>query len=1033
MEFRILGSTEVWIGGRQLALTAAKQRALLATILLDAGRPVPVSRLMDAIWGDDQPASAGAVIQTYVSSLRRLLHRAGAPEVIVTHPSGYLIRVAPEQLDLCRFEALVEAGRAAADDGRDHEAAEALRAALAQWRGPALDGHDTPLMRGEALRLDEMRLVALEERIAADLRLGRLEPLVGELVGLVAGHPLRERLRGQLMLTLYRLGRQADALQVYQDGRQRLVEDLGLDPGPELRQLHQRILVADPTLDQPATPEPVELAEPTPKPAPAPAPSQLPPAPTDLTGREAEVDRLRAALGSSDTTPVCMIFGKAGTGKTALALHVAHSVRDTFPDGQLFATLRGPDAPVEVLGAFLRALGVDPGRLPDGADERAALLRSLLAGRRILLVLDDVGTEAQVRPLLPAQPGCAALLTGRASLLGLDATLQLRLDVLDPPPATDLLARIAGADRVRDEPAAAHEIVRLCGGLPLALRAVGARLAARPQWPLAVLAGRLRDERRRLDELRAGDLEVRASVELSYRGLAEPERLAFRRLGGLGLDAFSGWLLAPLLGVPVPEAEQLADRLADAQLLDLAAIGPDGAARYRMHDLIQLYARERGAAEDPVAERRAAVERLARCLLGVVRLAGDRRPSAIARYPSGPATLSGPATPAGPDRTPDNRPEKTPENRPDNPPENVPDSVSEDPHAWLDAERRSVVAAVERASELGLAELACDLAAALLSSFRTRNSFDDWWRTHDAALGAARAAGDRRSAAVLLLGLGQLRYEQDRLAEAADYYQRALDICVETGDRRGSAAALIGLATSRRYLGQFDAALHLLEQAGTICRELGDVAGLAESVYGTGYTYLETGRLDAAEAALTEALEAYRACGNARRVGITLRSLGLVHRAGGRLTSAASLFGQAIEVFRAIGDRLLVAYGVQALAKVHIRRGQHEWARDPLRRCLAVCEELGDRFGVALMLRTIGELHLAAGETDLAVDLLRAAAAAWERLDLPLFRARTERDLATAYDRRGEAALARSVRARALDTFREFGTREAAELEHTVA
>jgi DNA-binding SARP family transcriptional activator/tetratricopeptide (TPR) repeat protein len=998
VEFRILGPTEVWIGDRQLALTAAKQRALLATILLDAGRPVPVSRLMDAIWGDDQPASAGAVIQTYVSSLRRLLHRAGAPETIVTHPSGYLIRVGPEQLDLLRFEGLVADGRAAADNGRDHEAAEALRAALAQWRGPALDGHDTPLMRGEALRLDEMRLVALEERIAADLRLGRLEPLVGELVGLVTSHPLRERLRGQLMLTLYRLGRQADALQVYQDGRQRLVDELGIDPGPELRQLHQRILVADPDLQQR---EPAELAEPPP----SPVPSQLPPAPTDLTGREAEVDRLRAALRQDrpgNTAAVCMIFGKAGIGKTALALHVAHAVRHEYPDGQLFATLRGADrtndTAIEVLGAFLRALGVDPGRLPEGLDERTALLRSLLAGRRILIVLDDAGTESQVRPLLPAQPGCAALLTGRASLLGLDAELQLRLDVLDPPPAIDLLARIAGADRVRDEPAAAGEIVRLCGGLPLALRAVGARLAARPQWPLAVLAGRLRDERRRLDELRAGDLEVRASVELSYHGLDGPERLAFRRLGGLGLDAFSAWLLAPLLDVPVAEAEQIADRLADAQLLDLAAVGPDGQARYRMHDLIQLYARERDAAEDPEAERRAAVERLARCLLGVVRLAGDRTPSAIARYPAINAT-----------------------------PAPVPETL-DDPAAWLEAERRSVVATVERASALGLPGPACDLAVALLSSFRIHNSFDDWWRTHDAALGAARSGGDRRSEAALLLGLGQLRYEQDRLGEAADYYRRALDICRETGDRHGTAAALIGLATSRRYQGRFAEALDLLDQAAAICRALGHTAGLAECGYGTGYAYLEIGRLDAAEAALTGALEAYRAAGNARRVGLTLRSLGLVYRAGGRLTAAADRFGQAIEVFRGLDDRLLVAYGVQALAKVHIRRGQPGWARDPLRRCLAVCEELGDRFGVALTLRTIGELHLAAGEPDLAVDRLRAAVDAWDRLDLPLFRARTERDLATAYDRRGEAALARSVRVRAARTFGEFGAREAAEL-----
>ncbi len=1028
MEFRVLGSFEVWADGRQLELTAAKQQALLVTGVLDANRVVSVARLVDAIWGDDPPNTAAALVQTYVHGLRRLLHQPDQPPVIATRPPGYLVRVEPGQLDLHTFERLLAEGRAAAAQGDDRAAAQALRAGLTLWRGRALEGLQTPVLRSESARLEHLRMSALEERISAELRLGQLAPLVAELTGLIAAHPWREGLRGQLMLALHGLSRQAEALDAYREARAVLSAELGIDPGAELQGLHQAILRGDPPQYRP-----VAEAGPSVQPGGTGAltvgpggliegsgpelvpvrtiPSQLPPAIADLTGRQSEIAKLREALSSApeaDHPVLCAISGKAGSGKTALALSVAHLVRSTFPDGQLFARLQGGDpgsaaVPHDIVGAFLRALGVDAARLPEGVEERTALLRSLLAERRVLIVLDDAACEAQVRPLLPAHPGCAVLVTSRTALVGLDGRAAVPLDVLDAVDATALLGRIAGPDRVAAEPAAAAEIVALCGGLPLAVRIAGARLASRGQWPLSVLAARLRDGYRRLDELTAGDMGVRASLELSYRGVSEPERAAFRALGALGVPDFSPWLLGPLLDIGVADAERLADRLADAQLLDPAGVGADGEIRYRMHDLIRLYANERAAAEEPTDARREALTRVLSCLLVILEEVWARTASGAVR------------------RRPLHDPEHLP--APSRP---VPAPVNGD--AWLEAERWTLVAAVERASELGLHGPACDLAALLSSSLRIHNRFDEWWRTHDAALAAARAAGDRRGEAALLFGLGQLRYEQDRFEDARVYFEAALSISAEIAEPYCEAGCLTALATVHSEQGRFAEALQLLPRAIAICREVDDSDTLAEAAYRVGYVHREVGQFAEALSASQEALELYTAAGNRRGEGLTLRSIGLVHRAVGALDEAQEAFERAVAVFCDTGDRLLQAYSLQSLAKVHIRQGRSVRARKPLAECLAICEGLGDSFGTALMLRTIGELHLAEGELDQALNYLTAATARWELLELPLFRARTQRDLAELHERRGDRDAAAAVRAMALETFREYGSREYDEL-----
>jgi DNA-binding SARP family transcriptional activator/tetratricopeptide (TPR) repeat protein len=1006
IEFRLLGPVEAWADGRQLPVRGPLQRRLLAALLLHANRVVATERLIELLWGAQPPKTARADLQGRISTLRRTL--AAADDRLRFRPPGYALSVAPDELDLHEFTRLADEGRHRLAGGDVVAASRALAAALALWRGPPLDGVEG--LPGEAARLEERRLAALEDRIEADLRLGRHGTLVAELTALVAEQPIRERLRGHLMLALYRSGRQAEALAAFRELRGRLVEELGVEPSPPLQRLHQRILATGPELDPPVV-SPSGVAPPLTT-ATAPVPSQLPPAVWELTGREEEIASLRQPLlgaGAADGPVVCAVSGKAGSGKTALAVRVGHEVAPAFPDGQLYVNLRGMDAgsaltAATALAGFLRALGVDDARLPDAVVERSALYRSLLAGRQVLVILDDAASEQQVRPLLPSHQGCAAIVTSRATLSGLETATHLRLDVLQEDDAVRLLARVAGRDRVAAEPAAAHEIVSLCGGLPLGVLIAGARLAARHGWPLQVLAARLGDERRRLDELTSGDLEVRASIELSYRGLNDRDRRGFRLLGLLSLPDFAPWLLAPPLDASVAEAERMVERLADAQLLDFAGVDATGQVRYRFHDLVRLFACERAEAEDSATERTEAVRRVLRQLLALVDTASAREPSGI---------ISLRTTPADPGSV-DPR---------------LAEALLRSPRAWFDADRAALVAAVERAGELGLDDLACDLAAACVSSwFRVHNDFEVWEQTHRAVLDATRRTGNLRGQAVMLAGLGQLHHELDRFAEGDEYLRQALGLFRQLGDRRAEAAALAGRGMAHREQGHYAEALRLLEEALGAYHAIADEAGIAAVAYETGVIYRETGRFDEAMAVLGEALAAYRGIGIRRGEGLILRSIGLVYRATGELAYAEELCSQALDVFVDIGDRLSEAYGVQALAKVHIRQGRGREDLEALTACLATFRRLRDRFGEALALRTLGELYLADGALDLAAGYFDQALSLWDDLKLPVFRARTLRDLAALHRRRGDLITADATLREALEIFGLYGSREYGEL-----
>src|SRR5215467_22352 len=534
LAFHVLGPLQVTRAGVPVTLGGPRERVLLAALLVEHGRVVSVDGLAQALWGDHPPATARHQVAIGVSRLRKALAGAG-PGVIATCAPGY--RVADGWLDTRCFEERARQAHEALAAGDREEAARLLRAGLSLWRGPALNGIDRPFAEIEAARLEERRLMVTEEHVGLELDLGRHEELVGELFALVRAHPLRERLRGLLMLALHRAGRRAEALAVYRDGRRQLVETLGVEPGPQLRAMHQALLRDEPAWDHDRPPsgqgDPAAGRD-QPGHVP-PVPAQLPPNVRGFTGRRAELDALdelaampqAAANGAGEgPLPIGIVAGVAGVGKTGLALHWGHRARHRFPDGQLYADLRGYDAhqeplpPAAVLDGFLRALGVPGDQVPGGIDERAALFRSVLHGRQMLIVLDNARTPEQVRPLLPGSSTCLVLVSSRDRLDDLVAREGARLyalDVLGQIDAGDLLSRMAGDHRI--EPATADRIAALCDRLPLALRIAAARMAIRPHHTPAELADRLADEQRRLAELSQAHRGVRASFALSYRAL----------------------------------------------------------------------------------------------------------------------------------------------------------------------------------------------------------------------------------------------------------------------------------------------------------------------------------------------------------------------------------------------------------------------------------------------------------------------------------------------------------------------------------
>ncbi|WP_112263265.1 AfsR/SARP family transcriptional regulator [Lentzea terrae] len=930
MEVRILGPVEPSV--------PPKPAQILAVLAVECGKIVPVERLIDLIWGEEPPPQARKSLQVHISSLRR----TGLP--VEHRAAGYVLNADPDDVDLHLFRKKVAQ---AADEADLKIKAQTLNSALKLWRG-------TPVVFAQTL--DVQRLAAAETWVDVELALGRHSELIDALGIFVSEYPLAERLRGQLMTALARAGRRADAMRVFRETRKVLIDELGVEPGEQLQQLYRDVL---------------EGARDSRR-------NYLPRDAGDFTGRHRELSRLLDSDGG-----VWWIEGPAGVGKSALAVHAAHRLADRYPDGQLFVDLHSPSG---ALDSLLRAMDVPSERIPESAEERAALWRATVSGRRVVIVLDGVTSVSQVRPLLPGSPGCLTLITSRSRLCGLEGVKRIPLDVLSSDEAVTLLKRILGDGRIATEPDQAEEVARLCGYLPLAVRITGARLAGRAHWPVSKLVRRLADERSRLDELVADDLAVRSSLELTYRALDEQTRRAYRTFGFLGLPEVPSFLWTQLLD------EDVLDELVDARLLDAV-----GSARYRMHELVRLHARELAEAEDPQQDRQDLVRRAVVAALSTVDGWTEQLFLAVPRMQDSLGIVATAARPANKD-------------------------------AWFAREEIVLIKLVERAAELGLAEIASQLAEVLVFAwFGLRNRYDAWERTHTAALEAVWKTGNVRLEAVLRCSLGQMHYKRDNLAEARSWFDTAQTLFVNLGDKRGEAVAMNGIGMVCRDLGEYPCALEALGRARELL-ESHDPEGVGHALYGIGSIKRELGDDEAALNTLALAETTYRAAQSRRGEALAARGIGLVHRARGELDLAEAHIVRAYEIVAGTGDELLGCYTAQAWAKVLLRKGLFEPAEKLLATARDGCRDVGDRFGEALVRRTLGELRLAAGDHAGARIVLTEALASFVALGLPLWRARTLRDLGAVHACLGAFEDVDRCWGEAAELFARLGTRESAEV-----
>jgi DNA-binding SARP family transcriptional activator len=992
VRFQILGPLEIYGGTGRIRFAAHRQRVVLAMMLLDANRILPVERLIDAVWDESPPPTAKSQIQICVSSIRRILMAAGMPDAIVTQPPGYALRIEEDQLDLSAFDRLNTQARSAADDGHLEDAARIYRQALDLCRGLPLAGLESRLVQAAAQQVSERALTARESCIDIELSLGRHEDVISELMRLVVTHPLRDKLHGQLMLALYRSGRQAEALAVYRKARDELAEQHGLEPGDSLRALEHAILTNSPQLDLPEEPVADDVIATPGRRSP---PQLLPTDVADFAGREDLVVALREILRPSasenpelDAVPIAVIAGRGGVGKTTLAIHLGHLLRSEFPDGQLFAHLHGaesrPPHPEQILERFLRALGLASSRTPDGADERAELFRDRLADRRVLIVLDDVASERQVIPLLPGNSSCAVLMTSRQRQSGLANAHHIDLDVLDEQLAVDMLTHMIGKERADAEPAATREVINLCGRLPLAIRIAGARLAARPHWQISQLGSRLANSMQRLDELSHHGLAVRPSIAVSYQSLDAPAQRLFRSLSVLEVPDIASWVAAPLLDLGLTEAEDLLETLVDERLLDAEQIGVR--TRYHFHDLIRVYAREQLVADRQHHERR---ESLGRVLGTWLFLAGE----AHRRLYGGDYTVLHGAGPLG-----------------KLPPATV-DRLLHRPMEWLEGERAALVAAVRQAADAGFDELCWDLAMTSVTVFEAHSHFDDWRDTNDIALAACQRAGNRRGEAAMLYSLGSLSLVRQRLTEATERLNTALCIFTELDDVHGSALTLRNLAYLDRVHGDLTGALDRYEQALKMLIQVGDHVGQAHVLGGIAAIRIETNDHADARALLERALEIARSAHSSRMEAQILFRLGETQREADDMTGAEETYRAVLGRTRESGDAVGESHALYGLGQVHVRRQHYAAAESALTSALALAEQHGRVLLTARVNMILGELQHDRGNLSQAAAQLQTAIDGFDHLDMPEQHARARDRLSLVYRDLGDTGIPKQVRA----------------------
>ncbi|MFH9689233.1 AfsR/SARP family transcriptional regulator [Streptomyces sp. NPDC017413] len=1004
MDFGVLGPLTVWRAGVPLELGTPKGQILLAVLMSRPGRPVSDDALVEAVWGEEQPKSAAKNVQTYVHRLR---HRLGDPGRIAREGGGYVLRADRAEVDAARFEDLAVAARTALAAGERERSRRLFAEALGLWRGPAFAGvADLPALGPEATRLDELRLGVAEERIDVDLRLGRHGELLGELTALTMEHPFRERMWAQLMLSLYRCGRRADALQAYLQVREVLAEETGLEPGHRLRDLHRAILSEDPALDRPVPggkqgeetgggpgggPDGEQNQEPGQEPDRriVTGARMLPPALGDFSGQRAELAeidaRLREHRAADEPAATVTISGPGGVGKTALAVQASHRLRSAYPDGQLFAALDGARtqrvSPATVLGRFLRALGVPATAVPDDPEERTDLYRGMLAERRVLVVLDDAFDEEQLAPLLPTSGTCGVIATGRVRLAGLGGAHRVELREMSEADSLAML-RGTGGRLASAAPAELSDLVRLCARLPLALRIAGALLVSRPHWRPADLVARLADEQHRLDALRYRDLEVRASFGLSYEGIRPGARRLFRLLGLLEAPDFPLWAAAAALDTGLRAAQELLDELVDVHLLDVTGT-PNGQARYGFHDLIRAYARERAEAEEPVEARDGAVVRVLGALLAFTDIA-DRDHMGQNMFQRDAVRWQPAVVEAG-----------------------LPPSVP--PMRLLEAERVPLVAGVRQAAELGRDELCWELAVGGHALFETERYFDDWQECYETAMGLARAAGNLRGRARLLISMAGLLYTRRRYGPAEESNTEAMELFERIGDQRGYLEALSNAPFFLVPNGRLTEAITAGREAFVRLDAGGQPAAALHAYSQVGLAHLQAGRPERAAAVLTEIIDGARKQGIRTLIARDTYWLGQAQLALGRPAEAERSFTELAECSRNIGSSGMF-YTAHAWGCLHLARGEYAEARRRLLEGVEIAHALHDPMFETRVLvdlldaRLYGprELPAAIGRGEHAVEVARG-------IDYPYLLAGVLEKLAGLRDAAGDATTARHL------------------------
>jgi DNA-binding SARP family transcriptional activator len=943
MRFRVLGPVRVRTGAGWVSVEAEQQRVVLAVLLADAGRVVSVDRLADAVWGERPPRRAVNTVQAYVLRLRRLLGSG----VVVTRGHGYELVAGRDDIDAGVFERLVFSGRQELERGRHETGAARLAKALALWRGPVFaDVPANPQLEARVAYFEQLRLTAEEHAAAALLECGQHEVVASRLHRLVEEQPLRERRWALLMTALHRGGRRAEALEAFHRARRVLHDELGLEPGLELRNIQAAVLAGELPPEDEAQPESVPVGTPRPTP-----PAQLLTDVSGFTGRDSQLKQLDAVLTAGEdpaahAVSITAIAGPAGVGKTALAVHWGHTVRHRFGDGQLYVDLRGhaaasPIRPIEVLARFLRALGVPSEEIPSDVDEASALYRSRLAGRRVLVLLDNARDADQVRPLLPGDRGCLVVVTSRqrlASLVARDGAFALRLEVLTDAEARGLLTTLLDAGRVQAELPAATELATLCGNLPLALRIAAAHVAARPSARIEEYVLRLR--RAPLASLEiAGepDAGVRATFDLSYAAQPDRARQLFRLLALVPGPDFTGSAAAALTDLDPIDACAALDQLAAAHLVDLHLPG-----RYRLHDLLRHYAAERMAEEEPGAGRQAARHRLYGHYLDHANAAADLLYPHLLRLTHG--------TPG------------------------ATDSFRDDTAAsgWLEAEHANLTAAVLDAAH-GLPEVAWTLADVLRGHFIMSMRTVDWHTVARTALEAAEREDHRPAQAAAHLNLGGLRWIQRRLADAVSHFTHAERLAGQGGWVEGRAAAVGNLGNAHHSQGQFREALTRYQQALAMAQAARQHSAEATVLLNLAVAHAPLGNLSEALDCLDDALTAHRRIGSRSGEGNVLALMGETNHFLGHLHRAAAFLSQAITIHEDTADRKGEAEARRMLAAVHRDLGRYRESHALAEAVLAFARDRGDLRLETQALNELAEVHLHRDQLDDARAAYREA------------------------------------------------------------